>query len=292
MAKRRLKENSALKATNYAKATAQKLSAFLLIASAIALLIIGRLETRDVDLLRGFVLDLSSKVVYLIGWPVERVENGLESVLSIFIAYNENILLREENIELKKWELDAKKLKNENRILRELLSSVQSLDHPFITAEVYGTSGASFVRTLTINAGSRIGIKVGQAVVNSNGLIGRIVETGFNASRVLLVTDINSQIPVITEKTRNRAVLTGDNSNNLYLNFLSGHAEVYKGELLFTSGDGGLIPGGLLAGEVISKDGQYVLAKPVNKWDEISFVRVINWSKPVPSEVISESNHP
>ena len=95
---------------------------------------------------------------------------------------------------MKKWELDAKKLKNENRILRELLSSVQSLDHPFITAEVYGTSGASFVRTLTINAGSRIGIKVGQAVVNSNGLIGRIVETGFNASRVLLVTDINSQI--------------------------------------------------------------------------------------------------
>ena len=61
---------------------------------------------------------------------------------------------------------------------------------------------------------------------------------------------------------------------------------------MFTSGDGGLIPGGLLAGEVISKDGQYVLAKPVNKWDEISFVRVINWSKPVPSEVIPESNHP
>ena len=188
--------------------------------------------------------------------------------------------------------MDVIKLRNENNILRELLSSVQSLDYPFITAKGYGTSGASFVRTLTINAGTRDGIKVGQAVVNSNGLIGRIVETGFNASRVLLVTDINSQIPVITEETRNRAVLTGDNSNNLYLNFLSGHAVVSKGELLFTSGDGGLIPSGLLAGEVISKDGQYVFAKPVNNWDKINFVRVINWSQPVPSQVISESNNP
>ena len=230
--------------------------------------------------------------MYLIGWPVERVENGLESVLSVFVTYNENILLRAENLELKKWELAAIKLRNENSILKELLSSVPSMNYPFITARVYGTSGASFVRTLTINAGSNNGIKVGQAVVNANGLIGRIVETGFNASRVLLVTDINSQIPVVTEESRNRAVLTGDNSNNLYLNFLSGHAVVSEGELLFTSGDGGLIPSGLLAGEIVSKDGQYVLAKPVNNWDEINFVRVINWSLPVPSQVISESNYP
>ncbi len=108
-------------------------------------------------------------------------------------------------------------------------------------------------------------------------MIGRTVEVGSNASRVLLVTDLNSQIPVLTEKTGHRAILSGDNSALLYLKFLNTHSKVVKDERIITSGDGGLIPAGLVVGKVDQIGKQRVKVKPVEGWDDLGYVRIINY---------------
>ena len=104
--------------------------------------------------------------------------------------------------------------------LKKLLNSAKERNQKFISSKVISNSGGSYVKTITINVGSNDGVRVGNPVLNNWGMIGRIVEIGRNASRVLLTTDINSQIPVYFENSLHRAILVGKNSDMLELKFL------------------------------------------------------------------------
>ena len=128
--------------------------------------------------------------------------------------------MREENKSLSKWKDLALELLAENEELKKLLNSAKEQNQKFVSSKVISNSGGSYVKTITINVGSNDGVRVGNPVVNNWGMIGRIVEIGRNSSRVLLTTDINSQIPVYFENSLHRAILVGKNSDLLELKFL------------------------------------------------------------------------
>ena len=91
----------------------------------------------------------------------------------------------------------------------------------------------------------------GQAVVTGEGLAGRVAEVGDNSARVLFVTDVNSRLPVQVERTRERAILAGDNSALMRLTLAQSVAGVQRGDRIVTSGDGGSFPVGIPVGEVV-----------------------------------------
>ncbi len=135
------------------------------------------------------------------------------------------------------------------------------------------------MRGALLNVGRKAGVTTGQAVVTAEGLAGRVAEVGDNSARVLFVTDVNSRLPVLVERTRERAILAGDNSPQLRLNLLQGVAGVQRGDRIVTSGDGGSFPVGIPIGEVEQGyDGHIsVKVRPFADFSRLEFVRVVNY---------------
>jgi rod shape-determining protein MreC len=174
----------------------------------------------------------------------------------------------------------ARELDAENRELRALLSSVAEPRSAFITARIIGMAGGAFVNTALVNAGRLDGVEAGQAVVTTQGMVGRIVEVGSRSARILLVTDLNSRIPVFVESTRAPAVVAGDNSDSLSLAFIADGASVSAGDRLVTSGEGGLLPPGLPVGIVTGRKGGVWRVQPFVDAARVEYVRVLDYALP------------
>src|SRR5262249_35806974 len=121
------------------------------------------------------------------------------------------------------------------------------------------------------------GVRKNQAVTTGEGLIGRVSEVGERAARVLLITDINSNIPVFIERTRERAIAHGDSSNSLVLKYLPGDLTATVGDRIVTSGHGGVFPPGLPVGVITSVQGGVVTVQPYVDWDQIEYVRLVDY---------------
>ena len=133
------------------------------------------------------------------------------------------------------------------------------------------------MRGALLNVGRRVGVATGQAVVTGEGLAGRIAEVGENSSRVLFVTDVNSRLPVLVERTRERAILAGDNSPRLRLTLLQSIAGVQNGYRIITSGHGGSFPVGIPVGEVVETSEGSVRVRPFTDFSRLEFVRVVDY---------------
>lgn len=223
---------------------------FLLIFAAIALMMVGRLNPVVIDVVRARATDAVSPVLDLFSRPAATVASGIEYIHQLIDLHDENVRLRQENARLQQWQFASVRLEAENRSLRTLLAFKPDPATSFITARVIADPGGSFVRTLVVTVGRRGGVKRGMAAMAGQGLIGRVVQVGEWSSRILLITDLNSRIPVVLETSRQRAMLSGDNADRPRLMYVPRGAQVARGERIFTSGHGGLYPPGLPIGIV------------------------------------------
>ena len=147
----------------------------------------------------------------------------------------------------------------------------------YITGRVIANSGGAFLRNVLIDVGDRQGVERGQAALGGEGVAGRVTEVGSRASRVLLLTDLNSRIPVVLEDTRERAVLAGDNTSRPRLLYLPEKSAVQVGDRVVTAGSGGVFPPGLPVGAVSSIDGGVVRVEPEAELYHLEFVRIVDF---------------
>ena len=267
-----------LRLTSFAKGKAHGFGTTILILFSIFLLIMGKVNENSLSIFKSYFLDISSGILSLIGKPVNSLSDGFYKINDIVFLYSENQNLKQENESLNKWKDLALKLLIENEELKKLLNSANVDSQKFTTAKVISNSGGSYVKTITINIGSNDGVKVGNPVLNNWGMIGRVVDLGKNASRVLLTVDINSQIPVYFEKSLHRAILVGNNSNMLELKFLKKRVLLADKDRLMTSGEGGILPRGLPVGvfsKKLNQDRDKLIVIPSKNWDKLSLLKVI-----------------
>ncbi|MEQ9519110.1 MAG: rod shape-determining protein MreC [Parvibaculum sp.] len=261
-----------------------------MVSLAAALLLLGRAETYVVDRARQVVTDLAAPLLEMASRPVAAVRRVVESTDQYAYVFDENERLRVENKQLIEWKERAIQL--EARLARyEALLNVQvDPEISYVTGRVVGDSGGPFVETFIVNLGRRQGVESGQAVVDTQGLLGRIVATGVEASRILLLTDLNSRVPVVIESTQVRAILSGDNSSTPRLDFLPPGSEFQAGERVVTSGHGGLLPPGLPVGTVVEgEDGLYTV-RTYSDRTKLDMVRVLQYL--FPTEVDAQDPPP
>ena len=258
----------------------QRFAFVILIGAAFAIMILGKADTILVERLRLAITDAAAPVLEVISHPVSGLNAGVQEINQLWYLRGENVRLREEVARLSNWQGVARRLESENAVYRALLRSRSEPQVSFASARVIGDSGGPFVRTLLVNAGSRDGVADGQGVVAEAGLVGRIVAAGRRSSRILLVTDLNSRIPVVIEGSRHRALLAGDNSNFPRLTFLAGGARVVPGDRVVTSGHGGLLPSGVPIGTVATVDDATITVQPFVDWDRLEYVRILRFDLP------------
>ena len=261
---------------------AQRFALVLLLAAAITLLVLGKTHTDAVGRMRMAAIDVIAPVLEVMSRPVEAARTLVARVENAWYLFEENAVLRDQQRRLLHWQAIARRLEQENAQLRAQLNLVSVLRPNFVSARVIGDSGGSFVQTRLINAGERDGVFKGQAAVNGVGLAGRVVETGQHSARLLLLTDLNSRVPVVVQSSRFRAVLAGDNSVRPRLIFLPANAKVSPGERIVTSGHGGVFPPGIPVGMVASVADGEVRVQPFVDWGRLEYVSVLRYQLPRP----------
>jgi rod shape-determining protein MreC len=189
----------------------------------------------------------------------------------------ENSRLRDDKARLLQWQAVARRLETENKALQSLLNFAPGPKASFVTTRVIADSSGVFAHSLVVNAGSRGGIAKGQAVITGDGLIGRIAGVGVRSARILLISDINSRIPVLVGTARIRAILAGDNSNRPHLIHLPAGVSVLPGDRVVTSGHGGAFAPDLPIGAVASVGDGGIEIRPFVERNRLEYVRVIDF---------------
>ncbi len=262
------------------KAWAQRFAFLFLVVAAFALMLLGKADTVLVERARTAVTDAVAPLLELVARPVGTLGDMIDSIEAMTDLRAENEALTRENDRLRNWQTVARRLEAENAALRELTKMTPDSGLRFVTARVIGDPGGAFARSVLVNAGARDGVEKGQAAITSVGLAGRVTQVGVRSSRILLLTDINSRIPVLVGAGRDRAILAGDNTNQPKLLYLAPSTEVNPGDHVVTSGHGGVFPPGLPVGVVTQASETAKRVQPFVDWAHMEFLRLAEFELP------------
>jgi rod shape-determining protein MreC len=241
---------------------------------------------------RMTLLDRFAPVLGVFSVPVRFVGDTFSSVGDVFTAMEENERLREENEQLRIW-------MHQSMALEQRLAEYEAILQPktveakrYIPAQVIAENGGPFSRALVLSAGTKDGIRSGNAVVDGAGLIGHVVSAGRNASRVLLLTDANSHVPVYIEAVDTEGLLSGTAERTAEINQFAGRPKgaLEVGMRVVTSGTGGTLPRGLPVGEIVrlTEDGVEVGLYASDQGAHL--VRVVDYTFPDPSLIPEEGD--
>lgn len=271
------------------RAAIQRTTPPLLILLSAAIIMLGKADQAMFDSVRTRVADGAAPALDALSWPLGAAGSAIDRVRGVFAMYQDNLRLERENERLLQWQQIALKLTADNRQLRGLLKAVPEKAMSYVTARVIANSGGGYVRTVMINAGQGAGVARGQSVVTGDGLIGRLTEVGERAGRVLLITDLNSRIPVVVEGSRMSAVLAGDNSERPQLIYLGEQGSLKVGDRVVTSGEGGIFPPGIPVGVVAALGAGAPRVEPYVELSQLGYVLVVDYGlsgalpQPVPA---------
>jgi rod shape-determining protein MreC len=259
------------------RAAAQRLALPFLVILSVGLIVLGKADILLIERARTDLNDALAPVFEVIARPVGVVASGVRRFQDHFTVYEENQRLREENARLLQWQEVAQRLETENDELRQMLHFTPQGVRGYITGRVIANSGGAFLRNVLVDVGDHQGVERGQAALGGEGVVGRVTEVGSRASRVLLLTDLNSRVPVVLQDTRERAVLAGDNTSRPRLLYLPEKSAVQVGDHVVTAGSGGIFPPGLPVGAVSSIDGGVVRVEPEAELSRLEYVRIVDF---------------
>jgi len=176
--------------------------------------------------------------------------------------------------DLQRWKDLAETMELRMRRYEELLDLMGETQAGEITARIVAETDGPFAASRIVNAGALDGVREGYSVINENGLVGRVVRVGAHTSRVLLVTDFNSRIPVMGAVSQDRALLVGDRGNGGRLLEPETPDRIVEGEMWVTSGDDGQTPMGVRVGRARRENGQWRLDLQLLE-EPVDFVRLV-----------------
>jgi rod shape-determining protein MreC len=217
---------------------------------ALVLVLFGRVQPTLFDRARAFASDRAAPVLEVLRVPLRATQQWVGSLGEVFNVYRENLRLKQENARLRQWQNAALALEQRLKRYRLLLNAVPDPELGNVTAHVIGRASRPFLNTMILDAGRRQHVKPGEAVVDDRGMIGRIFLAGDHTSWVILLTDLNSRIPVSIEPGNVQAIMAGDNSTTPVLEISAQGVHLRDGQQIVTSGDGALLPAGLSIGKV------------------------------------------
>lgn len=217
----------------------------------LAVFVLWRADNPRLERLRMSIVDAAAPPMAAVTGPLETAGDAIRDIETFFDVYEQNRELRREIQRLKAWRETARTLEEENAQLRALNNVRLAPRTTFVTGDVIADSGGPFREQAIVNVGAADGVLDGSAAVDGTGLVGRVAGLGEHASRLLLVTDFSSRLPVVIQPGGARAIMTGDGTLAPRLDFLDPAAEPRPGALVATSGDGAVFPPDLPVGRVI-----------------------------------------
>ena len=241
----------------------------------LATFMVWRIDSPRVERFRAQVID---RIVPKFDWAMVPV-TGAVNLFRDYQSYNriaeQNQELRRELRKMQSWKEAALQLEQENARLLDLNSVRLDPRLTFITGVVLADSGSPFRQSVLLNVGARDGLVDGWATMDGIGLVGRISGVAKNTSRVILLTDASSRIPVTIQPSGQRAIVAGDNSAAPPIDFIENPDLVRPGDRVLSSGDGAVFPAGLVIGQVAADSGGRLRVRLAADYERLKFLRVL-----------------
>jgi rod shape-determining protein MreC len=249
--------------------------------SALFLVVMSRLDPQSFSQLRMAALDVIAPLSAAGRGAVRSVQTVEESITGYFRAGSQNRALREEMRGARRELIAAQSIRRQNVIMRRTLKLIDHYSQPVVTGRLVGSSLSSARRFATLAAGARQGIQIGQPVIAADGLVGRILETGQSASRVLLLSDAASAVPVRLVRSGIPALARGRGDGTVRISALFPGARPFRrGDVVTTSGTGGIYPPDVPVAVITRVEGDSAIGWPLASPETLDFAVVMKPYQP------------
>jgi rod shape-determining protein MreC len=211
-------------------------------------------QRQGVAFFDAFLLEITTPAQRAATFIIKGIQGVFEHYIFLIHLERENDLIKKRVAELQEENSQMKEMVLANDRLRNLLQFREKMPTSVIVAEVIGQDPTSWFKSVTINKGEQDGVQKGMAVILPEGIVGQILKTSLHYATVLLITDYNSAVDAVIQRTRAKAIVEGKEENRCQLKYLLRTDEVVVGDVAVTSGLGGIFPKGLMIGEIRSVD--------------------------------------
>ena len=255
------------------KGTQQRFSLFVLVVFSTILIFFESINVKPLDTIRSITKDLIYRGSVFVSFPVKSAGNFAHFVENHFALYEKHNDLIRENNELKNKISKEEFLELENSQLRKLIEDQTDSPSSLVSARVMLDKQSPYLNSFVINIGSNKNIKNGLAVLDGENFIGRIVDVNFFSSRVLLVSDLNSKIPIISEPSGTHGILSGHGIEKPTLEYLPIDNQIQNGDKIYTSGKEGIFKPGIVIGTTQIEENE-VKVDLFSDLSQITFVNI------------------
>lgn len=253
----------------------KKLLAGLVVLLLIAIFIVWRIDSPRVERFRIMMVDQFLPSSEWVMAPMTHAVNVIRDFQSYQSLYEQNQQLRRELQQMKSWKEAALQLEQENARLLDLNKLQLDAQLTWISGIVRADSGSPFRQSVLLNVGEQDGIQNGWAAMDGLGLVGRISGVGSKTSRVILLSDPYSQIPAVIQPSRENALIVGDNSSDPLVDFIENADLVRAGDRIVTSGNGGVLPPGLLIGQLVVDPNGRLRVRLSADYERLEYLRIL-----------------
>lgn len=252
----------------------QKFFNLIIIILCLSIIFLLTLENKFSEYLSSTIFEVNSGIIKILNSPIEMMHRG-KDYLGNYLYLKEIKSLKEQNALLQHHIKELQIENQEIQSLKELLNFTLPTQHKLVTTKIIKSSINTNSQEFLLPIGSSSGIQTSAFVLNSSGLVGKVIDVNLNTARVKLITHINSKTPVMFAKSRQRAILAGNSvsSTNLNIIYCPNLDQVEDGELVVTSGDGNIFPSGIIVGHIV-KGPEKTAVKTSLSLSQLEFVKV------------------
>ena len=255
------------------RGTKQRFSLFVLLFSSIFLIVLGKFNFTAINYLKITINEVVYRTSFVASIPEKYITYSYRAIEKHIKLYKDYNFQKEELEKLKSEKYEVKFLEAENKRLKKVLNDI-NYSSELVIAKVIIDKQSPFLRSIIINKGSKNNIKKGMSVLSDSYLIGKVVEVNYMTSRVLLLSDLNSKIPVTIEPGSIQSILSGDGENSGNIQYTKDNLPIADGSIIYTSGTGGLLKSGIPIGKIEQNENQ----NSVNFFIDFSQLRYVKVS--------------
>ena len=252
----------------------QRFSLIALILFSIFIIVLGKYNFKGVNFLKLSIKEIVYRTTFIVSVPENFVISSYQTIHDHFSLYSNYENLKKDYESLKATKLNTDFLKSENEALKSKINDVSTQSSELL-AKVIIDKKSPFLRSVIVNRGSKDNVILGMAVLDEKFLVGKVVEVNYSTSRVLLLSDLNSKIPVSIEPNGVQSILSGSGSNFGEIQYIKEDYQLDSDFEIFTSGSGGIFRSGIPIGKTILNAGSGLDTIKVKFHSDFSQLRLV-----------------
>ena len=263
------------------KGNQQRFSLIALIFFSIFIIVLGKYNFKGVNFLKLSIKELVYRTTFIVSVPENFVISSYQTIRDHFYLYSTYENLKKDYESLKATKLNTDFLKSENEALKSKINDV-SIQSSELLAKVIIDKKSPFLRSVIINRGSKDNVILGMAVLDEKFLVGKVVEVNYSTSRVLLLSDLNSKIPVSIEPNGVQSILSGSGSSFGEIQYIKENYELENESEIFTSGSGGIFRSGIPIGKTIADENigfDTIKVKFHSDFSQLRLVKIVSFEE-------------